>query len=185
MRTQYCLGSLQNRVLTTTIWKPPLPGFFKVNVDRALFAKSKQSGVGVIVRDGEGNVVAAMCRKLDLPLSVLETEAKAFEFALAFAEEVGLRDVVFEADSQLLINAVHGTGEATSSVLNIIQGVLRKVQGFRTFDFLHTKRQGNAPAHLLDQQAQKVESLVVWLEECPSQVAHACAKDVSLFQSSI
>ena len=137
------------------------------------------------MRDGEGNVVAAMCRKLDLPLGVLETEAKALEMGVVFAKEVGLRDVVFEADSQVLINAVHGTGEVASSVLNIIQGVLRKAQGFRTFDFLHTKRQGNAPAHLLAQQAQKVESLTVWLEECPSQVAHARAKDVSLFQSSI
>ena len=124
----------------TTIWKPPPPGYFKVNVDGALFAKSKQSGVGVIVRDEEGNVVAAMCRKLDLPLGVLETEAKALEIGMAIAEEVGLKDVVFEADSQLLINSVHGTREATSSVLNIIQGVLRKAQGFRTFDFLHTKR---------------------------------------------
>ncbi|XP_050246522.1 uncharacterized protein LOC126694332 [Quercus robur] len=52
------------------IWKPPPPGYFKVNVDGALFAKSKQSGVGVIVRDEDGNVVAAMCRKLDLPLGV-------------------------------------------------------------------------------------------------------------------
>ena len=164
---------------------PPPPGYFKVNVDGAIFAKSNQSGVGVIVRNEDGNVVAAMCRKLDLPLGVLETEAKALEMGVAFAEEVGLRDVVFEADSQVLINAIHGTGEAASSVQNIIQGVLRRAQGFRTFDFLHTKRQGNAPAHLLAHQAQKVESLAVWLEECPSQVAHACAKDVFLFQSSI
>ncbi|KAK7853025.1 hypothetical protein CFP56_037175 [Quercus suber] len=34
------------------------------------------------------------------------------------------------------------------------------------------------------QQAHNVESLLVWLEECPSQVAHACAKDVSSFQRS-
>ena len=83
----------------SNLWKPPPPGYFKVNVDGALFAKSKQSGMGVIVHDGEGNVVAAMCKKLDLPLGVLETEAKALEIGVAFAEEVGLRDVVFEADS--------------------------------------------------------------------------------------
>lgn len=130
-------------------WKPPLPGYFKVNVDGALFTKSKQSGVGVIVRDEEGNVVAVMCRKLDLPLGALETEAKALEIGVSFAEEVGLRDVVFEGDSQLIINAIQGMGEAASSILNIIQGVLRKAQCFKTFDFLHTKRQGNVPAHCL------------------------------------
>nr|XP_023883817.1 uncharacterized protein LOC111996113 [Quercus suber] len=93
-------------------WKPPPPGYFKINEDGALFTKSKQSGVGVIVHDEEGNVVTAMCRKLDLPLSALETEAKALEIGVTFAEEEGLRDVVFESDSQLTIKAIHSTGEA-------------------------------------------------------------------------
>ena len=46
----------------------------------------------------------------------------------------------------------------------------------------YTKRQGNVPAHLLAQHTQNVENLVVWLEECPSQVAHACANDVTSSQ---
>ena len=46
---------------------------------------------------------------------------------MTFAEDVGLRDAVFEGDSQLVLNAVHGIGEAEVSVLNIIHGVLRKV----------------------------------------------------------
>ena len=130
-------------------WKPPLPGSFKVNVNGALFSKTKQAGVGVIARNEGGVVVATISRKLDYPLGALAIEVKALEIGVTFAEEVGLRDVVFEGDSQLVFNAVNGIGEAKVSVLNIIHGVLRKVQCFRTFDFLHTKRQGNAPAHLL------------------------------------
>ena len=163
-------------------WLPPPPGSFKVNVDGALFSKTKQSGVGVMVRDKKGNVIAAMSRKLDFPLGVLETEAKALEIGVNFAKEVGLRDVVFEGDSLLIINAVHSFGEAAASVQNIIHSVLRNAQCFRTFDFLHIKRQGNAPAHLLAQHAKYVENVIVWLEECPSLVAHACAHDVSGFQ---
>ena len=51
------------------------------------------------MRNKEGNVVVAMCRKMDLPLDALEIEAKALEIGVKFAEEVGLRDVVFEGDS--------------------------------------------------------------------------------------
>ncbi|KAK7843624.1 hypothetical protein CFP56_012120 [Quercus suber] len=94
-----------------------------------------------------------MSRKLDLPLEALETEVKSLEIGVKFVEEVGLRDVVFEGDSQLIINAVQGIGEAAALVQNIIHGVLQKAQCFRTFDFLHIKRQGNAPAHLLAQHA--------------------------------
>lgn len=134
-----------------------------------------------MVRDEEGNVIAALTRKLDLPLGALEIEAKALEAGIQFAE-VGLRKVVFESDSQLVISAVHGVEEAASSVKNIIHGVLQKVQGFETFDFLHTKRQGNVPAHLLAQYAQNVENMFVWLEDCPSQVVRACANDVCSLQ---
>ena len=165
-------------------WKPPLPGYYKVNVDGALFTKTKQAGVGVIAQDEGGAVVAAMSRKLEYPLGALAIEAKALEIRVIFAEEVGLRDVVFEGDSLLIFNAVHGIGEAEVSVLNIIHGVLRKAQCFRTFDFVHTKRQGNAPAHLLAQHAKNVENMFVWLEDCPSQVAHACAHDVLALQRS-
>ena len=172
----------ENQPMAT--WLPPPQGSFKVNVDGALFSKTKQAGVGVMVRDEQGNVIAAMSRKLDFPLGALETEAKALEIGVNFAKEVGLRDVVFEGDSLMVINAVHSSGDAAASVQNIIHSVLRNVQCFTTFDFLHTKRQGNAPAHLLAQHAKYVENVIVWLEECPSLVAHACAHDVSGFQFS-
>ncbi|KAK7834790.1 hypothetical protein CFP56_024052 [Quercus suber] len=162
-------GSPRSEIPSSVVWKPPPPGVFKVNVDGALFSKTKQAGVGVLVRDEEGNVIAALARKLECPLAL---------------EIVGLRDVVFEGDSLLVINAVQGINEAEASVRNIILGVLRNVQRFRTFDFLHTKRQGNAPAHLLAQHALNFEKMVVWLEDCPSQVAHAYAQDVLAFRGS-
>ena len=37
------------------------------------------------MRNEEGNVVVAMCRKMDLPLDALETEVKALEIGVKFA----------------------------------------------------------------------------------------------------
>ena len=85
-------------------------------------------------------MIAALSRKLDLPLGALEIEAKALEAGIQFAEEVWLRKVVFESDSLLAIKSAYGVEEAAASVQNIIHGVLRKVHGFETFDFLHTKK---------------------------------------------
>ena len=68
------------------------------------------------MRDEEGNVVTAMCRKMDLPLGVLETEANAQEIRVKFAEEVGLKDMVFKGDLQLIINVVHDIGKVASSI---------------------------------------------------------------------
>ena len=41
-------------------WKPLDQGMFKINFDGAIFAEDKCSGLGVIVRDKEGLVIASM-----------------------------------------------------------------------------------------------------------------------------
>lgn len=50
------------RVSTTmeAKWCPPQPGSYKVNIDGTVFAKRKQVGIGVVIRDSVGEVVAAL-----------------------------------------------------------------------------------------------------------------------------
>ena len=45
-------------------WVPPQAGCYKVNVDGAVFSKRKQVGMGVVVQDDAGQVIAKLCRKL-------------------------------------------------------------------------------------------------------------------------
>ena len=159
-------------------WCPPQPGSYKVNVDGAVFTKRKQVGIGVVIRDSAGEVVAALSQKLARPLGELEIEAKAMEVAVQFALDVGVRDVTFEGDSLSICNALRGRSELSSSVQNIIFGLSHLVRNFRSYGFSHIKRQGNIPAHLLAQHASGVESYVAWVEECPSLIEHACARDI-------
>ena len=159
-------------------WDPPLSGCYKVNVDGAMFSKRKQAGVGVVIRDEAGQVVVALSRKLYTLLGPLETEAKAMEVGVKFTTEVGFRDVLFEGDSLVLNNAIHILNEVAPSVQNVVKGILQSVQGFGTFAFSHNKRQGNAPAHALAQHAVNAEDFLVWLEECPGCIVHACMQDV-------
>ena len=105
--------------------------------------------MGVVIRDGAGHVIAALSRKLYTSLGSLETEVKAIEIGVTFVMEVRVRDVTFKGDSLVIYNAIHGLIEAASSVQNVVTEILKRVQGFHTFAFSHTKRQGNAPAHVL------------------------------------
>ena len=104
MLDEFQAANVQPLVLTRqppneTKWRPPQPGHYKVNVDGAVFAKKKQVGVGVIIGDSAGMVIAALSRNFALPLGVLETEAKAMEVGVQFALDVGARDVTLEGDS--------------------------------------------------------------------------------------
>uniref|UniRef100_A0A7N2LUQ1 RNase H type-1 domain-containing protein n=1 Tax=Quercus lobata TaxID=97700 RepID=A0A7N2LUQ1_QUELO len=87
-------------------------------VDGAVFSKRKQVGIGVIIRDSASMVIAALSRRLALPLGALKIEAKAMEVGVQFAMDVGVRDVMLEGDSMCICNALQGMGEASSSVQN-------------------------------------------------------------------
>lgn len=89
--------------------------------------------------------------------------------------------MTFEGDSLAVCNAIHGLLAIVPSVQNIVTGILKHVQGFSTFDFSHTKRQGNVLAHVMAQHATNVEDYVVWLEECPGLIENACLHDVLSF----
>ena len=94
-----------------------------------MFTKRKQTGIGVIIRDDTGAVVAAMSKKMAVPLGALEIEAKAMETGVHFAAEVGIRDAIFEGDSILVYNAVHGSGSTSTAIQNIVTGILHQAQG--------------------------------------------------------
>ena len=161
-------------------WRPPAHDQYKVNVDGAVFKHRSQVGIGVVIRDKNGVVIAALSKLVNAPLEAVEIEAKAMESSVIFARDVGIREAVFEGDFLTICRALQGEGEAPSSTHNILAVTLEQASGFRFSCFSHVKRQGNVPAHLLAQFAKEVENYVVWLEECPSFLEHACAHDLSV-----
>ena len=135
-------------------WKPPSQGFYKVNLDGAVFSKTKQAGAGVIIKDEAGEVIAALSKKWKWPLGAIEAEAKAMEAGVEFAKDVGIREAEFESDSLLVCNALQGLSSPPSSVMNVLARVMNQLSCFKQWKITHTKRQGNVPAHLLAQHAK-------------------------------
>ena len=72
-------------------WQPPSQGCYKVNMDGAVFTNRKQAGAGVIIRDGAGEVIAALSKKWKCPLGAIEAEAKVLEAGVNFAWKIGIR----------------------------------------------------------------------------------------------
>ncbi|KAL4600535.1 hypothetical protein ACB092_11G205800 [Castanea dentata] len=87
-------------------WTPPPHRWYKVNTDGAVFSKQKGDSIGVIARDEQGRVVAAMRKRLQVPLGALEIEAKALEAAAVFAKDIGVQKAIFESDSLVVCSAI-------------------------------------------------------------------------------
>ena len=81
-------------------WLPPPLSQYKASCDRAIFQDTNSAGLGVVVQDSGGWVIAALSERINIPSSMEELEALACRRAFSFAIEIGLQDVVFEGDSK-------------------------------------------------------------------------------------
>ena len=83
--------------------------WYKINFDGAFFVKENCAGVGAVIRNEQGLVMASLSQKIPLPFIVIEVEALAARRAVKFAAELGLDQIVLEGDSEILINTLqHG-----------------------------------------------------------------------------
>ena len=80
-------------------WLRPGAGVYKINFDGAIFESTARTGLGVVVRDEEGMVIAALSQNIKLPSSVDLVEALAAWRAILFAQEISVTHVEVERDS--------------------------------------------------------------------------------------
>ena len=90
-------------------------------MDAAVF--SNTNSIGALIYDHERRVEATINKSNPIPLGPLETEAKALEESIFFAWDVGVRDVIFECNSQIVVDAVNDLCEPPIAIGNIIDGI--------------------------------------------------------------
>lgn len=98
----------------TNHWTTPDANGFKINFDGAIFADRDRAGIGVVIRNDVGMIMASLTQQIPLPTSVIEVEALAARRALELALELGFDDIILEGDFELLIkNLKNGDGKLT------------------------------------------------------------------------
>lgn len=80
---------------------------YKANFDAAFFDGIGMAGLGVVVRDYMGNIIAALSQKIRGPHSVEMAEALACSHALSFVQDLSLFQLVLEGDSLRVIQAIN------------------------------------------------------------------------------
>ena len=80
-----------------------------------MFREAHSAGIGVIVRDWRGKFVGALSSPMSLTHSVAELEALACRKAVEFAAKIGVKRVIFEGDSAMVINALNQNNAGLSS----------------------------------------------------------------------
>ncbi|KAL0009143.1 hypothetical protein SO802_010645 [Lithocarpus litseifolius] len=162
-------------------WKPPDSGFVKANFDGAIFEDLSAAGIGVAVRNEHGEVVATLAEKIPIPNSIFTLETLAARRAVLFVQELGLRNVVFEGDSESSIQAISNRLLSHSSCGHIIHDILLFASSFLSFSFSHVCRQGNALADALTKRARLSCPLLVWMNYVPPDLYNCYLSNFPLF----
>ena len=97
-------------------WKPPPTGWFKANVDAAVKTDQQRTGLGIVIRNSEGKVVAVVMKTTKFLDKVDYAEVEATQFGLEIAgveaNQFGLEitghaeciPVIMESDSQEVVS---------------------------------------------------------------------------------
>ena len=88
-----------------------------------MFADTEEAGVGVIVRDSQGKVIASMAEKIKLPSSSDEVKAVAAVRAITLAMDLNLPSFIVEGDSEVVISALRKEEESFSSFGHLISSI--------------------------------------------------------------
>lgn len=161
-------------------WTPPETDVFKVNFEGVVFPESQKIGVGIVIRDSEGQIMVALSEKLRGPRIQKPEVVEAFAArrAIIFAREhCRLHQVVLEGDCQMLMQALQ-TGDSNSVLIgHLVADVRHHTVSFKRCNFTFVSKSCNRVAHALAQYARNVKSFQVWMEDLPPLAIPLALKD--------
>lgn len=120
-------------------WSPPQENVYKANFDVALFDNMGYAGLGVVIRDCNGHIIAALSKKIKLPYSVETAEALAAHRAVTFAKELSIFKVVVEGNCLRVVQALKALDRCKTLYGNVIDDTHRQGVTLQHCQFQHVR----------------------------------------------
>lgn len=141
-----------------------------MNVDAAIRFSNQTAGLGVVIRNSRGKVVAAAVEKVLYKGNVDCMEAEAVNFGIQVAADANFLPMIIELDSKEVVDlSCNGKGSKTEIfwIITTIQASLKRLNGVQ---IQHVLRGCNTTAHVLAKKALDYDSTVVWLGNFPAEI---------------
>ena len=137
-------------------WKCPQAGLIKINFDGAVCSKANMSGVGAVIKDDKGAILASCSEKIPQAYKADEIEALAALKALSFVHELNFRSAILEGDSLGLIQALKSKEHTLSPLGLLVEDVKVFASNFVRLLYSHIKRNDNSVVHNLAKHAIRI-----------------------------
>ncbi|XP_042988726.1 uncharacterized protein LOC122316260 [Carya illinoinensis] len=93
-------------------WKAPIGECIKVNWDAGMSKKDGRVGIGVMVRDGRGEVLVSLCCSKEGCCSPVVAEFRALWRAMKLCAELNFENVIFEGNALVVVKVVNSEKES-------------------------------------------------------------------------
>ena len=100
-----------------------------------MFDDIDEAGIGVVICNAHGEVVASIAEKIQKPTSMIALELLAARRAAFFVEEIGLHHVVLEGDFEFVNNSLKFGTNLVSMHGHLIKDILFYVNYFQSISF--------------------------------------------------
>ncbi|XP_059442086.1 uncharacterized protein LOC132174450 [Corylus avellana] len=160
-------------------WKKPPEGWFKVNCDAALDLRNGRIGLGVLVRDHEGQVKAARSVTKSGFLEPTAAEAMALFEGVRLCKDLGILSIIVEGDAQVVINAIQARDPTCSKFGQLVDDIRSLLRNFSRWQISYVSRNANNGAHKLAKEATKMIMDRFWNLSIPDCISDLVSTELS------
>lgn len=148
-------------------WKPPPSNFLKCNWDAAIDTGGKRMGVGLVVRNHEGEVIAAKCFTKPFVTDPMTAEAVGAWSAAQFVRQLGMDQIILEGDSLGVVQSLQGEGNSWAMAGQMLDDVKITLGSCRAWQVRHVRREANSAADRLAKHALSLNGEHQWRLSIP------------------
>ena len=155
-------------VSSTLKWQAPAEGNYKLNVSCHGGSNGSPMGLGSLIRDSLGLVMAAKCSKSVGNSSLLQSQAKAVLLAIDFAFSIGFRRLEVEVGNQELLGLINLNSPSLAPIGVLVDDIRNWVPLFHFISFSFISKNCNKASRALATEAVSSNFEQVWLEDYPT-----------------
>jgi ribonuclease HI len=143
-----------------------LKDYVKINVDASFDVGQLRGTTGAVIRDCNGNCIAANNTKLEFVQDLLSAESHAIKQGLILPQMVGCNRIIISSDSNDTVKIMQG-GNSSGVAAAIFNDCYYLSSEFLRVQFEHSFREANSVAHELARVARGAQTQT-WLDHAPN-----------------
>lgn len=140
---------LGNQRSPNRAWKPPAINQLKFNWNTSLNYRLNTIGLGMILKDFKGDILASACCNKPNQYRPVIVEALALRKAVLISQDLGLTQVIFEGDCKIVINAATSRETINSKLYSLIHDIQSLLSHQLTWKIQLDYKETNKVAHNL------------------------------------